>query len=94
MNSVIPGRKTFKAIKFLFIGPLLVPLLFVINLMTLSHSDHFWFQWAALGIGIAWFRSLFRVLQSAVVVGGLAALGFVTYRHFTKQSISIPSRLA
>jgi len=64
--------KTYKAIKFLVVGPLIVAMLFVINLMT-SPGD-WWVQWAALGIGIAWVISLIRVLGALVVAGGLAAL--------------------
>ena len=30
-----------------------------------------WFKWAALGIGIAWVMSLFRVLRAALVLGGI-----------------------
>lgn len=67
--------KTLKALKFLFIGPLVLAMLFVINWMT-SPGD-WWVQWAALGIGIAWFISLFRVLFAVVVGGGLAA--FIAY---------------
>jgi hypothetical protein len=32
-----------------------------------------WVQWAALGIGIAWFISLLRVLRAVVIAGGVAA---------------------
>jgi hypothetical protein len=64
---------TLRAVKFLVTGPLIVLLLFVINLMT--SPGHWWVQWAALGIGIAWVISLFRVLRAVVVAGGLAALG-------------------
>ena len=62
----------WRAFKFLFIGPLIVALLFVINLMT--SPGHWWFQWAALGIGIAWVINFFRVAKAAVLLGGLAAL--------------------
>ena len=62
----------WRAFKFLFIGPLVLALLFVINLMT--SPDHWWIQWPALGIGIAWLINFFRVLRAAVLVGGLAAL--------------------
>lgn len=65
-------HKTLGALKFLFIGPLVLGLLFVINWMT-SPGD-WWVQWAALGIGIAWVISLFRVLFALVVGGGLVAL--------------------
>ena len=66
-------RNTFGAVKFLFMGPLILALLVVINLMT--WSGHWWVQWAALGIGIAWVSSLFKVLRALVVAGGLAAVG-------------------
>jgi hypothetical protein len=67
--------KTLRALKFLFVGPMVLVLLFVINWMT-SPGD-WWVQWAALGIGIAWVISLIRVLGAIVVAGGLAA--FVSY---------------
>ncbi len=65
-------RKTFEAFKFLFIGPLIVGVCFVINLMT-SPGD-WWVQWVALGIGIAWVASLFTVLRALILAGGLVAL--------------------
>jgi len=68
--------KTLRAVKFLFVGPLILVTLVVINVIT-SPGD-WWVQWAALGIGIAWVISLFRVLGAIVVAGGLAAL----YAHF------------
>lgn len=64
--------RTLRAVKFLFMGPLILAFLFVINLMT-SPGD-WWVQWAALGIGIAWVISLFRVVSAVVLAGGLAAL--------------------
>ena len=67
--------KTLKALKFLFVGPMILLLLVVINWMT-SPGD-WWVQWAALGIGIAWVISLFRVLAAIVVAGGVA--GFMAY---------------
>lgn len=62
----------FRAVKFLFVGPLVLALLFVINLAT--SPGHWWVQWAALGIGIAWVISLLRVIRALIVLGGLAAL--------------------
>ena len=70
--------KTWRAFKFLFAGPMILALLFVINWMT-SPGD-WWVQWAALGIGIAWFISLFRVIFAAVVAGGAVAL-FATLKN-------------
>lgn len=67
--------KTLKALKFLFVGPLVLILLVVINWMT--SPGEWWVQWAALGIGIAWVISLIRVLAAVVLAGGFAA--FVAY---------------
>jgi hypothetical protein len=57
---------------FLVKGPIILVVLFFINLMT--SPGHWWVQWAALGIGIAWLFSLIRVLRALVLVGGLAGL--------------------
>jgi hypothetical protein len=65
--------ETLRAVKFLFMGPVIVLFLAVINLMT--SPGHWWVQWAALGIGIAWLISLFKVIRAVVIAGGLAALG-------------------
>lgn len=70
---------TLRAVKFLFMGPLIVAFLFVINLMT--SPGHWWVQWAALGIGLAWVISLFKVLRAIVVAGGLAALAALLMRR-------------
>ena len=90
MRSMIPGYKTFRAIKFLITGPMILAMLFVINLVT--SPGHWWVQWAAFGIGIAWFVSLLRVIRSIIVVGGLAALSYLAYRYFTKQQVSVPAK--
>jgi hypothetical protein len=63
---------TLRALKFLVTGPLILGLLFVINWMT--SPGHWWVQWAALGIGIAWVISLLRVLKAGILLGGIAAL--------------------
>ena len=60
------------SVSFLVKAPFILLILFVINLMT--SPGHWWVQWPALGIGIAWFINLFRVLRAALVVGGLAGL--------------------
>lgn len=63
--------KTLKALKFLFVGPMVIALCLVINWMT-SPGD-WWVQWVALGVGIAWVISLFRVLTAVAVAGGVLA---------------------
>jgi hypothetical protein len=76
--------RTFKAVRFLFTGPLILLMLFVINLMTTP--GHWWVRWAALGIGIAWMFSLLRVLRAIVVAGGLAALAYLIYNAYGRPS--------
>jgi len=73
--------RTLRALKFLFVGPMVLVLLSVINLMT-SPGD-WWIQWPALGIGIAWMICLMRVVRAMVLVGGLAALGTWLHRQRT-----------
>ena len=63
---------TVRALRFLFVGPLVLVMLCVINAIT--SPGHWWVQWPALGIGIAWVASLLRVARAAVLLGGLAAL--------------------
>jgi len=64
--------RTWRAFKFLFIGPVILVFLVIINAMT--SPGHWWVQWAALGIGVVWVLSLFRVLRMMILLGGLAAL--------------------
>lgn len=78
--------QTLAAIKFLFVGPVILLVLVVINVMA-SPGD-WWVQWAALGIGIAWIISLFRVIKAAIVMGGLAALiAYVASRNQGSRSV-------
>ena len=73
-------RKTVHALGFVFKAPLILLLLLVINWMTFS--GEWWVKWAALGIGIAWVISLFRVIRAVVLAGGLAALaGYIASRR-------------
>jgi hypothetical protein len=65
--------RTARAAAFLIKAPFILALLFVINLMT--SPGHWWVQWAALGLGIAWVVSLLRVIRAVILAGGLAALG-------------------
>jgi hypothetical protein len=71
---------------------MILGMLFFINLLT--SPGHWWVQYAAMGIGIAWVISLLRVVRSVIVLGGLAALSYIAYRYFTKQPVSIPTQLA
>jgi hypothetical protein len=71
--------KTLKALKFLLVGPLVLVLLIVINLVTSPGT--WWVQWPALGIGIAWVISLMRVLWAIFVLGGVAAFAAYVARQ-------------
>ena len=64
--------RTLRAARFLVMGPVVLVILVVVNLMT--SPGHWWVQWAALGIGIVWVISLMRVLWALIVLGGIAAL--------------------
>ncbi len=64
--------RTLRAVKFLFMGPVILGFLVLINWMT--SPGHWWVQWAAPGIGIARVISLFRVFMAVLVAGGIAAL--------------------
>lgn len=76
-------KSTLGSLQFLFTAPLILGLLFVINWLT-SPGD-WWVQWAALGLGIAWFISLLKVLRAVILVGGLAALGAWLMRRRPRQ---------
>ena len=65
--------------KFLVKAPFILAFLFVINLLT--SPGHWWVQWAALGIGIAWVIALLRVMRAVLLAGGLAALGAVLLKR-------------
>lgn len=68
--------RTIRAAHFLIKGPLVLLLLLLINWMInmITGMHIWWVQWAALGIGIAWLVSLFRVLKGVALAGGIAAL--------------------
>lgn len=64
--------KTLRAVRFLFVGPLVYLVLVMVNHTV--HPGGNWLHWAGFGIAIAWVVSLIRVIQAAVLVGGVAAL--------------------
>jgi hypothetical protein len=64
--------RTWRSITFLIKGPFILLFLVIINAVT--SPGHWWVQWAALGIGIAWMICLLRVIRMAILLGGLAAL--------------------
>ena len=64
---------TLRSAKFLVKAPFILAFLVVINLMT--SPGHWWVQWPALGLGIAWVINLFKLIRDIVLLGGLAAFG-------------------
>lgn len=82
--------KTIKAVEFLFKAPLILAFLLVVNWMTTP--GHWWAQWAALGLGFAWMKSLFRVLTAIVLVGGVAVLAALIWKHYQNRAVSDFSR--
>ena len=60
------------SVTFLVKAPFILLFLVLINAMT--SPGHWWVQWAALGLGIAWVINLMRVARAAVLLGGLAGL--------------------
>ena len=64
--------RTLRAVRFLFLGPILLLFIYIVSRMTPEGGQ--WFKWAALGIGFVWVISLIRVISAAIVLGGLAAL--------------------
>lgn len=71
LHALHPFR-VLRALRFLVLGPAILLVCFLVNWM--SFDGEWWVRWAALGLGIAWFVCLVRVLRAAIVVGGLAAL--------------------
>lgn len=66
------SRGLLSSLGFLVKAPVILVVLVIINLMT--SPGHWWVQWAALGLGIAWVFSLLRVIRAGLIVGGLAGL--------------------
>ena len=73
-------RSPIRRIKFLFMAPLILVFLVIINLMT--SPGEWWVQWAALGLGIAWVINVITLLRTVLIAGGLAALA----AYFTRRS--------
>ena len=80
MNEVLVYRSPIRRIKFLFMAPLILVFLVIINLMT--SPGEWWVQWAALGLGIAWVINVIKLLRTVLIAGGLAALA----ASFTRRS--------
>jgi len=72
-------RSVLHSLRFLFVAPMILGVLFLINMMTTPGI--WWVKWAALGLGIAWVINLMKVLRAVVLVGGLAGLVAILSRR-------------
>jgi hypothetical protein len=70
---------SYRSARFLVKAPFILAFLFVVNLLT--SPGHWWVQWPALGLGIAWVFALLRVIRTVAVAGGLAALAAYLIRR-------------
>jgi len=70
---------SYRSATFLVKAPFILAFLFVVNLLT--SPGHWWVQWPALGLGIAWVLALFRVVRTVAVAGGLAAIAALLLRR-------------
>lgn len=84
------GFRTLRSVKFLFMAPVILVFLFFVNLMT-SPGD-WWIQWVALGLGIAWFFALIRVIWAVILAGGLAALGVYILNRRAQATGAAPAQ--
>ncbi|MFN0007030.1 MAG: hypothetical protein ACKVXR_03905 [Planctomycetota bacterium] len=77
--------RTLRALRFLIGAPFILVVLAIVQAAT--YDGHLWIGWAALGIGIAWVACLTRVLRTALLVGGVAALvAYLTGRERSARS--------
>src|SRR6185436_4017732 len=67
-----PDVRLLNSLGFVIKAPIIVLVLFVINVLTFS--GEWWVRWPALFIGIAWVLAVIRVLRAIVLLGGLAGL--------------------
>jgi hypothetical protein len=75
--------RTLRSLKFLFTAPLILLLLVVINWVT--SPGEWWIKWPAIGLGIAWFIALLRVMRAVVLLGGIAAVAAWLMRRDSRQ---------
>ena len=75
-----PIRDLTRAVTMPFKALFVVGLCALINAMT--SPGQWWFQWVALGMGIATVVALAKGLRSAFVLGLLAIVGWWLYRRY------------
>ncbi len=75
-----PIRDLTRAVTMPFKALFIVGLCALINAMT--SPGHWWFQWVALGMGIATVIALAKGLRTALVLGLLAVVGWWLLRRY------------
>jgi hypothetical protein len=74
-----PFRDLHQAVTLPFTALFTLAICTTINWIT--SPGHWWVQWPALGLGIAWLISLARVARAVVLAGGLAAVAAILMRR-------------
>jgi hypothetical protein len=75
-----PIRDLTQAVTMPFKALFVVGLCALINVMT--SPGQWWFQWVALGMGIATVVALARGIRTALVLGAVAWVGWWVYRRY------------
>lgn len=84
MNPLSPVSDLFRAVFFPIKALFVVAICFVVNVVTSPH--HWWFQWVAFGMGIATLVIWLRALRTILATAGVAGLGYLGYRWWTKRT--------
>jgi hypothetical protein len=79
-----PIRDLSRAVTMPFKALFVVGLCALINAMT--SPGHWWFQWVALGMGIATVVALAKGLRTALVLALVAGIGWWLYRRHGAQA--------
>jgi hypothetical protein len=58
----------------------------------MTSPGDWWIQWVALGLGIAWFFALIRVIWAVILAGGLAALGVYILNRRAQSTGAAPAQ--
>jgi len=80
-----PVSDLVRAIIFPFKFVFVVGICWFINAMT-SPDEHWWY-WVAFGMTIALVVNLMRGLRAIVTTAGVAGVGYLAYRWWTKRSM-------
>lgn len=79
-----PVSDLVSAVFFPFKALFVVGLCWFIN--TTTSPDERWWHWVAFGMGIALVVKLARALRTIVATAGVAGIGYLVYRWWTKRA--------